>query len=75
MRFAEQQALPQGPFSRRTYFGDTPWDKRASEELGYEFVAVGAMAEHSLGFEDLKDTGALLAVLGSSFGKGQIAGI
>jgi hypothetical protein len=33
------------------------------------------MAEHSLGFEDLKDTDALLAVLGSSFGKGQIAGI
>jgi beta-phosphoglucomutase-like phosphatase (HAD superfamily) len=34
IRLAEQQALPQGPFSRRTYFGDTPWDKRASEEPG-----------------------------------------
>jgi hypothetical protein len=28
-------------FSRATYFGDGPWDRRASEQLGYDFIAVG----------------------------------
>ena len=31
---------PKAP-GRRTYFGDGVWDKQASEELGYDFIAIG----------------------------------
>ena len=41
MQLAEQRALRGVAASRRTYFGDGAWDKRASEELGYRFVAIG----------------------------------
>jgi FMN phosphatase YigB (HAD superfamily) len=31
----------EGPFTSITYFGDGIWDRRASEQLGWNFVAVG----------------------------------
>ena len=31
-----------GMFETVTYYGDGPWDRRACEQLGWEFVAVGA---------------------------------
>jgi beta-phosphoglucomutase-like phosphatase (HAD superfamily) len=31
-----------GIFDSVTYFGDGPWDRQACEQLGWEFVAVGA---------------------------------
>ena len=31
-----------GVFETVTYYGDGPWDRRACEQLGWEFVAVGA---------------------------------
>lgn len=31
----------EGPFSSVTYFGDGPWDRAASAQLGWGFVAVG----------------------------------
>lgn len=31
-----------GPFNSVTYYGDGPWDQQACEQLGWEFVAVGA---------------------------------
>lgn len=64
MQLAEQQAAIDGEFSRRTYFGDTPWDWRASSELGYEFVAVGDRVAHALRFSDLRDHEGILAALG-----------
>lgn len=41
MRIAEERALGGGRAARGTYFGDRPWDLRASCELRYGFVAVG----------------------------------
>jgi hypothetical protein len=40
MQFALSQ-LP-GEFDSITYFGDGEWDQRATAELGWNFVAVGA---------------------------------
>ena len=64
MRFAERQASACGSSARRTYFGDAPWDKKASADLGYDFVAVGGRVEHSQRFEDFSDQKAVLDVLG-----------
>ena len=64
MRIAERRALGPAPASRRTYFGDGPWDKKASLELGYDFVAVGRRVAHDLAFENLGDLGAILEQLG-----------
>ncbi|MGO3667689.1 MAG: HAD family hydrolase [Vreelandella alkaliphila] len=40
MRFAERRA-GNGHYDSITYFGDGPWDQKASETLGYNFVSVG----------------------------------
>lgn len=40
MRLAERRA-GSGRYDSRTYFGDGPWDQKASETLGYNFVSVG----------------------------------
>ena len=64
MRLAEQQAAAYGSISRRSYFGDAPWDLRASADLGYDFVAVGNRVEHSLRFPDLREQDAILGALG-----------
>ena len=31
-----------GVFETVTYYGDGPWDRQACQQLGWEFVAVGA---------------------------------
>jgi beta-phosphoglucomutase-like phosphatase (HAD superfamily) len=64
MRLAERQAGVFGSFTRRTYFGDAPWDKKASADLGYDFLAVGSRIDHPRNFEDLSDQEAVLGVLG-----------
>ena len=64
MRLAEQRAAADGPFLRRTYFGDAPWDLAASAELGYAFVAIGPNVEHSVSFNDLSDHDGILSKLG-----------
>jgi hypothetical protein len=64
MRLAEQRAVSVEPFSRKTYFGDGAWDKRASEALGYDFIAVGRNVKHSTVFDDLSDHEAILEKLG-----------
>ena len=64
MRLAEQQARLFGCITRRTYFGDAPWDKKASADLGYDFLAVGTRVEHPRSFDDLSDQESVLSVLG-----------
>jgi phosphoglycolate phosphatase-like HAD superfamily hydrolase len=64
MQLAAQRALRGAEHSRVTYFGDGAWDRRASEELGYEFVAVGAGVPHRVAYADLSDADAILAQLG-----------
>ncbi len=40
MRLAER-CVGNGHYDSITYFGDGPWDQKASETLGYNFVSVG----------------------------------
>jgi hypothetical protein len=55
--------LAAGGFSRRSYFGDGPWDLAASRELAYDFLAVGSRVQHDVRFPDLTDTAGILAAL------------
>jgi phosphoglycolate phosphatase-like HAD superfamily hydrolase len=64
MRLAAQRALHGATYARATYFGDGAWDKRASAELGYDFVAVGGGIAHPVAYADLRDTDAILSRLG-----------
>jgi len=64
MRLAEQRAAAGRTFSRRTFFGDGPWDQKASQELGYAFIGVGGNVKAEIGFPDLSDQEAILEVLG-----------
>jgi phosphoglycolate phosphatase-like HAD superfamily hydrolase len=66
MRLAAQRAMQGRAFKRATYFGDGAWDRRASQELGWDFVAVGGGVPHSIAYADLRETDAILARLGLS---------
>ncbi len=64
MRIAEERALVGRRAARRTYFGDRPWDLRASRELGYGFVAIGDGVAHPARYPDYRDAEAIRAELG-----------
>lgn len=64
MRIAERRALQGAAYNRATYFGDGPWDARATAALGYDFIAVGRAVQHPVAFDDLTDTRAICAQLG-----------
>lgn len=64
MRLAESRATQGAVATRRTYFGDGVWDKRAAAELEYDFVAVGDGVGHDVVFPDLQDIDAILSRLG-----------
>jgi beta-phosphoglucomutase-like phosphatase (HAD superfamily) len=66
MRLAAQRASGTHAFRRASYFGDGAWDRRASAELGYDFVAVGDAVRHAVAFADLGETDAILRCLGVS---------
>jgi phosphoglycolate phosphatase-like HAD superfamily hydrolase len=63
MQLAEQRAMNGIAPSKKTYFGDTVWDKRASAELGYRFIAIGGKVEHETLFDDFTDREAVLECL------------
>ena len=63
MQLAERRAMRDAAPSRRTYFGDEVWDKRASAALGYQFIAVGRKVEHEILFEDFANRTAVLECL------------
>lgn len=63
MEIAEQRAMHGLAPSRRTYFGDGAWDKRASAQLGYEFIAIGRNVEHDVLFHDFSNREAVLSRL------------
>jgi len=65
MRLAEARATRGVTATRRTYFGDGIWDRRAADELGYDFVAVGDGVSHHVAFPDLRDLDAILSHLGA----------
>jgi len=64
MQIAAQRAMRGAAYERVTYFGDGPWDRKASAALGYDFVAVGRAVPHPVSFGDLRETDAILAQLG-----------
>lgn len=51
MQFALSQ-MP-GDFDSITYYGDGEWDRRATAELGWNFVPVGATLDGIRSYEDL----------------------
>lgn len=63
MQIAERRALGGQTASRRTYFGDGIWDKQASEELGYEFIAIGDKVQHPARYSHFRCKQAILAHL------------
>lgn len=70
MRLAAERAMRGKQLRRATYFGDGPWDRRASAELGYAFIAVGHAVAHDVVYADLRDTEAILAHLGVATNEG-----
>jgi beta-phosphoglucomutase-like phosphatase (HAD superfamily) len=66
MRIAAERAMGGVELTRATYFGDGPWDQRASAELGYDFVAIGQAVPHSVAYPDLRETDAIVARLMTS---------
>ena len=63
MSIAECRAMKANTARRRTYFGDGPWDQRASAELGYQFICIGSRVECELAFPDFRDHDAVLQAL------------
>ena len=64
MQIAAKRALKGATAGRTTYFGDGVWDKRASEELSYQFIAIGNHVEHPAQFTDFRDPAPILKSLG-----------
>lgn len=64
MRLAARRAMGGAEYLHATYFGDGAWDRRASAELGYDFVAIGGGVPNPVAYADLRDTDAILAQLG-----------
>jgi FMN phosphatase YigB (HAD superfamily) len=53
MRIALSQL--DGTFSSVTYYGDGPWDRDASQQLGWSFVAVGSALDGLRSYASLDD--------------------
>ena len=64
MRIAERRALPNGNLKRKTYFGDSRYDKAVSRELGYDFIAIGENVDYHLRYPNFLDAESILDELG-----------
>ena len=51
-------------YESRTYIGDSPWDLRASEALGYNFVLVGNRIDYDRSIPDFTAADDVLACIG-----------
>ena len=63
MKIAEAEATNSAAISN-TYFGDGPWDKKACEELGYNFVLVGNRVKHDQNIENFNSANEAMAYIG-----------
>ncbi|MGO2008761.1 HAD family hydrolase [Vreelandella alkaliphila] len=63
MRLAEKRAN-KGNYDAITYFGDGPWDQKASEALGYNFVSVGNRITAPQSVRDYTDSDLVLRYIG-----------
>lgn len=64
IKIAVDRSLEGAEPDRVTYFGDGPWDKRASEALGYDFIGIGERVDHSSQFLDYRDVDVICKLLG-----------
>lgn len=64
MQIAAERALNGAKASTTAYFGDGVWDKRASEELSYQFIAIGNNVNHPVRFADFQEPAPILKALG-----------
>ncbi len=65
MKIAERRSLTKSTLPC-TYFGDGEWDRRACAQLGFNFVMVGADADHHQRIADFDDARLALSFLGLS---------
>ena len=63
MRIAARRALAGRRVDRKTYFGNRPWDREASRQLGWDFIGIGRDVEHGTRFDDFLDHEAIAEVL------------
>ena len=63
MKVAESRCTNKSYVSK-TYLGDGSWDKKASEELSYNFVLVGNNLEHSKQIDNFKNSHSVLSLIG-----------
>ena len=63
MKIAEEKAKVKKS-EYRTYFGDAEWDRKASLELGFNFVLVGDRTNHNQSIPDYSNTYRALEYIG-----------
>lgn len=63
MRLAERRAGT-SQYDSITYFGDGPWDQRASKALGYNFVSVGDRINSPKSVRDYTEVDVVLGHIG-----------
>ena len=64
MRIAERRTLPNEDAKRKTYFGNSRYDKGVSRELGYDFIAIGDNVDHHRRYPNFLDAETILDDLG-----------
>ncbi|MBW0147939.1 HAD family hydrolase [Marinobacter sp. CAU 1620] len=63
MRLAERRA-GKSHYDSMTYFGDGPWDEKASKALGYNFVSVGDRITSPKSIRDFTEVDVVLRYIG-----------
>ncbi len=63
MQVAETRALAGRAVDRKTYFGNRPWDREASRQLGWHFIGIGPDVKHSSRLDDFLDQKAIAQAL------------
>ncbi len=63
MKIARENAIGKNRVSC-TYFGDGEWDKKACEELGFNFVLVGEKTYHHQNIMDFENVSQAMAFIG-----------
>ncbi|SER02477.1 Phosphoglycolate phosphatase, HAD superfamily [Amphritea atlantica] len=63
MRLAER-LVGTDHYDSRTYFGDGPWDQKASETLGYNFISVGHRISSLQSIRDYTEADVALRYIG-----------
>ena len=66
IRIAERRALPDGGALRKTYLGDSSYDREVSQHLGYDFIGIRGNVAHRPSYPDFSDAGSILDELGLS---------